>query len=140
MYRALILCTPFSGDKKYYFSSWHRKGILHMGVSFPTFTKKRGDHSALLTVTVFQISLAQNNQYAEVAYLGLPVLNWELVKDREVWCSSVHGVAKCWTELSDWANWVLNSFAKHKINPEVRYLYKEIFALKISHRRLPSFK
>ena len=27
---------------------------------------------------------------------------WEIVKDREGWCTSVHGVAKSWTQLSDW--------------------------------------
>ena len=25
----------------------------------------------------------------------------ETVKDREVWCAAVHGIAKSWTQLSD---------------------------------------
>ena len=26
---------------------------------------------------------------------------WELVMDRDSWPAAIHGVAKCWTQLSD---------------------------------------
>ena len=47
----------------------------------------------------------------------------EFVKDGEDWCAAIHGVAKSWTQLSNWTNWtgqrgnaVIQSWKKSVLN------------------------
>ena len=51
----------------------------------------------------------------------------EIAKDREVWCATVHGVAKSWTRLSDWTITTKKFPTKQKYPNIFFCLYKGCF-------------
>ena len=59
----------------------------------------------------------------------------EVVMDREAWPAAVHGVAKSWTQLSDWTDW-LESSQVRSILYLVNWLLKQTKKLRLFRRIL----
>ena len=46
---------------------------------------------------------------------------WEMGRDREAWCATVHGVTKCPTQLSNWTELKLLQIPKHVLIPVLKH-------------------
>ena len=59
---------------------------------------------------------------------------WEMVQDRETWCTVAHGVAKSWIWLSNWLQWTLNimqiTFILPKFNSQIHIISLANFSAK----------
>ena len=47
---------------------------------------------------------------------------WEVVKDREAWCATIHGVEKNQMWLSDWTTTHINEIAENKSKKKKSHL------------------
>ena len=63
----------------------------------------------------FRKGRGTRNQIANICWIITKARVQELVMDREAWLAAVHGVAKCWTQLSDWTE--LKVFNIHRLGP-----------------------